>query len=162
MVRLRVRWTKDPEELPGHGEALARLRHTWQRRERFPDGTSGIVRGGYKIIIEAHGGRRLVADVPPGDSDRAAPLIEADAPADLVDVLNRAWKQRQGAIGRPRGRTDLTAEQLRPTLAAMRRERARITRATLAARAGCTDAALRGYLHVYNLTMDDLRAGKLE
>jgi hypothetical protein len=60
MARLRVRWAKDAEEQPGPGEALARLHHTWQRRETFSDGTSGIVRGGYKVSIETHDGRRLI------------------------------------------------------------------------------------------------------
>ena len=100
MARLRVRWTSNPDELPGPGEVLARLRHGWQRRQTFADGTSGIVRGGYRITIDASDGRGLVADVPAADSDRAAPLVESDAPADLVDALNRAWRARP-PLGRP-------------------------------------------------------------
>jgi hypothetical protein len=100
MARLRVRWANDPNELPGPGEALARLQYTSQRRETFPDGTSGIVRGGYRISIETHDGRRLVADVPQSDSERAAPLVESDADAELVHALNRVWRAA-APIGRP-------------------------------------------------------------
>jgi hypothetical protein len=65
------------------------------------------------------------------------------------------------AIGRPAGLTDIQDDtKLAEAIAEMRRDGARITRATLAARAGYTEAALRGYLHVTHRSMADLLAVK--
>lgn len=144
---MRIRWSRDPEELPQPGEALARLRHT--RVERVPLGAGMMTRfAGYRMSIETGDGRLLVAEVPGSDSPHTAPLVPSDADTELVGLLNRAWRARH--LGRPRGSTsidDVGAEKLREAVREMRREKRRTTMATVAARSGYSIAEIRGYLH---------------
>jgi hypothetical protein len=62
--------------------------------------------------------------------------------------------------GRPPGITDITDDQrLCETIAGMHRDGARVTRETVAARAGYTDSAVKGYLKVTNRTFAELATG---
>lgn len=111
---MRIRWTRDPEEKPLPGEVLARLWHT--RVERIERKGGSVTRlAGYRLSIQTPDGRELVADVPGSASDRAAPLVESDAPADMVRHLNRAWR----AKGRP-GRPSQRAERISAIVEAVR------------------------------------------
>ena len=145
---MRIRWSRDPEELPQPGEALARLRHTRVDRVAVTSGATMTRFAEYRISVETGDGRVLVAEVPGSDSPHAAPLIPSDAPADLVDLLNRAWRARQG-VGRPRGSTaidDAGAERLRDAVREMRRDGRGTTIENVAALSFYTVAAIRGYL----------------
>jgi hypothetical protein len=122
--RLRVRWADGPDDEPAEGEALARLDTVGAPRvETIPgagrpaapilvasDGS--VVPAGplqptdlvlatvtVRLSVETVDGRRLEARHGP---DVDAPLIPADAPADLRDALVRAWR-RVGKAGRPPG-----------------------------------------------------------
>lgn len=112
---MRIRWSRDPDELPGPGEALARLRHTRVETVTRTDGRTMTRFAGYQMSIETHDGRSLVADVPGSESAHAAPLVASDAPGDLRELLNRAWlaRQRPGRRSEQEGRIEAIVQAVR-------------------------------------------------
>ena len=151
MAPRKVRWADGPADRPAPGEYLARLWHT--RRERveymLADGrrASGTRLAGFRMSIETADGRRLLADVPGSGDDRAAPLVESDAPPDLVDALTRAWRA-QRPRGRPPGITNIESdEQVRQAWLLTRRAGRRITERNVSTVGGTfTYENLRSYL----------------
>ena len=86
--------------------------------------------------------------------------LTAGASSDPAELVRLARRMAGKAGGRTPGLTDIREDgPLAEAIAGMRRDHARITRPTLAARAGVTEAALRGYLGVTGRTMADLLAG---
>lgn len=150
---MRVRWTSDPADEPGPDEALVRLWHT--RVERG----GGFVRfAGYRLSVRHPDGRELVAELPGSDSDRDAPLVASDAPVDLVELLNRAWRARQRP-GRPKGYTTIEdAEQLRAPIREMRRVPMRTSQRNVEKRSGITRAMIRGFLARTGQTWEEFLA----
>lgn len=149
MTAPRFRWVDADEllvpsdavpERPGPGEVLVRLWHTRvDERGRL---------AGWRMSVETHDGRTLVADLPGADDDRSAPLVELDASRELVDLLDRAWRE-MSRMGRPPGLTTIIKDdQIREVVAAMRRDGVRVTQPAVATRGGWTIDELRGYLRV--------------
>lgn len=125
VARLRVRWTKDPDDKAAPGEALARLvpvgdSHRTRRGQGAVaqaiavSGTTGEAswsgqpkrtdlharRLTMQMSVETSDGRRLVGHFAP---DAAAPRIDSDSDADLLDAFNRAWRAEptKGMPGQP-------------------------------------------------------------
>jgi hypothetical protein len=132
VARLRVRWTKDPDDRPAIGEALARLESIpgsdttefcpgsgAQAADLRLDATTGEVaqsgppkptdlyvrRVRLRTTIEAADGRRLEAHF---GSEFDVPQTDIDAPNDLRDAMIRAWRARS-LSGRPSEQADRVA-----------------------------------------------------
>ena len=118
------RWATGPDDQPGPGEFVARLRRVGGRTETYPGagrvgprltvdlatgeatattpaaGPSDLVLNRSRIVltVTAGDGRELVARF---DLDADAPLIPEDADDDLRDALRRAWRDRPPLGRRP-------------------------------------------------------------
>ena len=133
--------------------AIGALRDEAERllRQRRPDATDeevAAVRARVSgSVVWAHrkertNGRREVTVTDGG----AEPATTASWRRTLRRVTGKAGGRRPGV-------TNITHdEQLAAPVREMRRDRARITQPTLAARAGCTVADIRGYLKVTGRT----------
>jgi hypothetical protein len=181
MTRLRVRWATGPDDVPGPGEAVARLaavegsytteryaaagrlapglaydRATGELVPTAPRPTDLVV-GRHRMVmtVTAAGRQPLVARF---GLDADSPQIDADAPADLRDALNRAWAERP-----PRGRAPGTTvedaggdETIRALVADLRRNGRRVTLKSIAATSGTfTRDNLRYYLRVNKRRISD-------
>lgn len=130
MSRLRARWATGPDDKPGPGEAVGRLRRTDGDKEVYPaagriaprltvDPETGettattaaptdlvVNRSRTTLTITAADGRTLVARFDPAAD---APQLDADAPADLRDAVLQLWRAT-GARGRPSKHDERLAE----------------------------------------------------